>query len=289
MTQSFLSMPNFSKTYLYVIPKNLYQEFCNAFAFFTMVKACNPSMNRQDLMDTANTEWRLCRTESETTIRDQIKQYLAASPPIIRTANFFLPPGSYSSKSSNSLNTNSNSAISSLPSANEEHILAPNASSQRQALTLIKETGTKVNEYENLLLNTNDIDLRRQIYEKLRDNRAIIEKEKKPHQRLCCNICSKYFPTAKMITKHKQVIHAKKPLQKNENQTSISDLELPIVLIEHVELPYLSTEEVIESLEYLDNDNHQIQLSNSTFMEDFSNLPSIRSSCQSSEVFDLRE
>ncbi|CAG8516623.1 4830_t:CDS:2 [Cetraspora pellucida] len=770
MTQSFLSMPNFSKTYLYVIPKNLYQEFCNAFAFFTMVKACNPSMNRQDLMDTANTEWRLCRTESETTIRDQIKQYLAASPPIIRTANFFLPPGSYSSKSSNSLNTNSNSAISSLPSANEEHILAPNTSSQHQALTLIKETGTKVNEYENLLLNTNDIDLRRQIYEKLRDNRAIIEKEKKrlsllkshaksqaklrekkrkqlnegiaviydtsgrssefqknpklldqihdcvefgaaekkrrktvikvrtirhlkealqekynvyltrqtlstyllprhpnsrqakrhhypaqikvsavsrsemkfhvdehyclasvkmvrkfavtfanhsliisqddkakvglgvpavgrtfksiqslsepitvsdhdfpcgakqklipsvyliinpentnetlrqgqlsiyvrpeyfvgtsslshmrdlieiskcddfapmlkysdhlksiwfllvdggpdenpkhlkniveychlfreldldylsvrthapyqsaynpversmctlseklagielpinkfgshlnsqgvvvdedlakrnfefsgqslceiwkrdnihgrqvhanyidydedpfhnkgkepttwlwierhaqlcrysldvrkcpdrnccsdvyakeaidllkenggfllpltkgkdncflnsihvlqyidktklskydeecpslssqAHQRLCCNICSKYFPTAKMITKHKQVIHAKKPLQKNENQTSISDLELPIVLIEHVELPYLSTEEVIESLEYLDNDNHQIQLSNSTFMEDFSNLPSIRSSCQSSEVFDLRE
>ncbi|CAG8497475.1 9233_t:CDS:2 [Scutellospora calospora] len=724
MTQSFHSMPNFSKTYLYVIPKNLYQEFCNAFAFFIMVKACNPSMNWQDLMDTANTEWRLCRTESETTIRDQIKQYLAASPPIIRTANFFLPPGSYSSKSSNSLNTNSNSAISSLPSANEEHILAPNASSQRQALTLIKETGTKVNEYENLLLNTNDIDLRRQIYEKLKDNRAIIEKEKtsqekkrkqlnegiaviydtsgrpsefqknpklldqihdcvefgvaekkrrktvikvrtirhlkealqekynvyltrqtlstyllprhpnsrqakhhhypaqikvsavsrsemkfhvdehyclasvkmvrefavtfanysliilqddkakvglgvpavvyliinpentnetlrqgqlsiyvrpeyfvgtsslshmrdlieiskcddfapmlkysdhlksiwfllvdggpdenpkhlkniveycrlfreldldylsvrthapyqsaynlversmctlskklagielpinkfgshlnsqgvvvdedlakcnfefsgqslceiwkrdnihgrqvhanyidydedpfhnkgkepttwlwierhaqlcrysldvrkcpdrnccsdvyakeaidllkenggflppltkgkdncflnpihvlqyidktklskydeecpslssQAHQRLCCNICSKYFPTAKMITKHKQVIHAKKPLQKNENQTSISDLELPIVLIEHVELPYLSTEEVIESLEYLDNDNHQIQLSNSTFMEDFSNLPSIRSSCQSSEVFDLRE
>ncbi|CAG8611686.1 6790_t:CDS:2, partial [Cetraspora pellucida] len=311
MTQSFLSMPNFSKTYLYVIPKNLYQEFCNAFAFFTMVKACNPSMNRQDLMDTANTEWRLCRTESETTIRDQIKQYLAASPPIIRTANFFLPPGSYSSKSSNSLNTNSNSAISSLPSANEEHILAPNASSQRQALTLIKETGTKVNEYENLLLNTNDIDLRRQIYEKLRDNRAIIEKEKKRShlnsqgvvvdedlakrnfefsgQSLCEIWKRDNIHGRQMITKHKQVIHAKKPLQKNENQTSISDLELPIVLIEHVELPYLSTEEVIESLEYLDNDNHQIQLSNSTFMEDFSNLPSIRSSCQSSEVFDLRE
>ncbi|CAG8790467.1 22828_t:CDS:2, partial [Dentiscutata erythropus] len=79
-----------------------------------------------------------------------------------------------------------------------------------------------------------------------------------------------------MITKHKQTIHAKKLLQKNENQTSISDFALPIVLIEHVELPYLSTEEVIESLEYLDNDNHQIQLSNSTFMENFSNLPSIQ-------------
>ncbi|CAG8792105.1 17125_t:CDS:1, partial [Dentiscutata erythropus] len=181
MTQSFLSMPNFSKTYLYITPKNLYQEFCNAFAFFKMVKACNPNMNRQDSIDAANTEWRLCRTESETTIRDQIKQYLAASPPIMRTANFFLPPGSYSSNLSNSLNTNSisNSAISSLPSTNEGHILAPNASSQRQALTLIKEAETKVNEYENLLLNANDIDLRRQIYEKLRDSRVVIEKEKK--------------------------------------------------------------------------------------------------------------
>ncbi|CAG8835458.1 31148_t:CDS:1, partial [Gigaspora margarita] len=61
------------------------------------------------------------------------------------------------------------------------------------------------------------------------------------------------------------------------------------VLIEHVELPYLSTEEIIESLDYLDDNHNQIQLSNSTFIEDFSNLPSIRSSCQSSEVFDLRE
>ncbi|CAG8839784.1 36143_t:CDS:2, partial [Gigaspora margarita] len=146
-----------------------------------MVKACNPSMNRQDLMDAANKEWQIYRTKSESTIRDQIKQYLAASLPITWTANFFLPPGSYSSKSSNSLNTNPNlnSAISSLPSANEENILAPNASSQRQALTLIKEAETKVKEYENLLLSTNDIDLRRQIYEKLRDSRAIIEKETK--------------------------------------------------------------------------------------------------------------
>ncbi|CAG8500475.1 3334_t:CDS:2, partial [Racocetra fulgida] len=76
------------------------------------------------------------------------------------------------------------------------------------------------------------------------------------------------------------IIYAKKPPQKTENQTSISDLELPIVLIEHVELLYLFTEEVIKSLDYLDNDNHQIQLNNSTFIEDFSNLSSIHLSCQ---------
>ncbi|CAG8648848.1 7525_t:CDS:1, partial [Dentiscutata erythropus] len=48
-----------------------------------------------------------------------------------------------------------------------------------QALSLIKEAKTKINEYEYLLINTSDKDLRHQIYGKLKDSCAIIEKEKK--------------------------------------------------------------------------------------------------------------
>ncbi|CAG8550306.1 24509_t:CDS:2, partial [Dentiscutata erythropus] len=173
------------------------------------------------------------------------------------------------SRSSNFLNTNSNSnsAVSSLLLANKEYILAPNASSQYQALILIKEAVTKVNKYKNLLLNTNDIDLSlKQNFEK--------KKEKQLNEEGIAQIFSYCEDDYKTQTSDS----CKKTTSKNQNQTSLSDLELPIVLIEHVELPYLSTEEVIKFLEYLDNDNHQIQLSNSNIMEDFFNLLSIRPS-----------
>ncbi|CAG8724067.1 40586_t:CDS:2 [Gigaspora margarita] len=108
------------------------------------------------------------------------------------------------------------------------------------------------------------------------------------HQRLCCNICDKYFPIMKMITKHKQEIHTNQLCKKAKNQTFVHNFELPIILIENVSPSYFSIQEVIESLDNLDNDNYQVQLSNSNFIEDFSDLPS---ACpfQSNEVLDLCE
>ncbi|CAG8841388.1 15829_t:CDS:1, partial [Gigaspora margarita] len=123
---------------------------------------------------------------SETIIRNQISQYFATSLSIIRTANFFLSPGSPNSRSSkfyessnstNSQDHRANSSSSYLSS--EEQNLASNVSAQCQALNLIKEAITKVNKYENLLINASDKDLRHQIYGKLKDSRAINEKEKK--------------------------------------------------------------------------------------------------------------
>ncbi|CAG8484579.1 17764_t:CDS:2 [Gigaspora margarita] len=111
-----------------------------------MVKVCNPNIKRQDLMDAANKEWQKYRKEPETEIRKLISQYLAANPPIIRTANFFLPP---------------------------------NLPTQRQALELIQEANSKINEYENLLIHTSDKDLRLQISKKLKD--ALSRSEMKPH------------------------------------------------------------------------------------------------------------
>ncbi|CAG8791190.1 11093_t:CDS:1, partial [Gigaspora rosea] len=112
-------------------------------------------MNRQNLMDAANSEWRKCRSEPETTIRNQISQYFVTCPPIIRNANFFLPPSLYNSNSSSSNSTVSpnyraNSLSSHLSSrlSNEESDLASNASAQCQALNLIKEAEAKANEYE---------------------------------------------------------------------------------------------------------------------------------------------
>ncbi|CAG8812815.1 1483_t:CDS:2, partial [Gigaspora margarita] len=57
-----------------------------------MVKACNPSIKWKDLMDAANIEWQKCQKEPEIEIKKLINQYFAASPSIIQTTNFFLPP-----------------------------------------------------------------------------------------------------------------------------------------------------------------------------------------------------
>ncbi|CAG8667746.1 6714_t:CDS:2 [Dentiscutata erythropus] len=112
-----------------------------------MVKSCNPNIKRQDLIDAANEEWRKYRKEPETTIKKQIT----------------------SSKSSSST---SSSLLS-----DEILTVTPNAPVQQKSLMQIKDAKAKITEYEYLLTNTNDKDLRYQIFEKLKDARAIIEKE----------------------------------------------------------------------------------------------------------------
>ncbi|CAG8687882.1 9119_t:CDS:2 [Cetraspora pellucida] len=72
----------------------------------------------------ANKEWQKCRKESKIKIKKLINQYLAASSPIIRIANFFLPPNLPNSRSSNSnpnINFNTNSSTNPLPSSSREN------------------------------------------------------------------------------------------------------------------------------------------------------------------------
>ncbi|CAG8523402.1 4406_t:CDS:2 [Acaulospora morrowiae] len=132
-----------------------------------MVKSCNPSMKRQDLMDAANKEWCKYQKESEATIKNQINQYLIASPSIVRTTAFFLPPNSLDLPSSE-LST-SNSAGSKLLVSDSSSLLlnktpiAPNAPAQRKSLMLIQEAEAKITKYEHLLINTSDKDLRYEI------------------------------------------------------------------------------------------------------------------------------
>ncbi|CAG8541989.1 1784_t:CDS:2, partial [Gigaspora rosea] len=81
-------------------------------------------------------------------------------------------------------------------------------------------------------------------------------------------------------------IHTSKSRKKTKNQTLLCNLELPIMLIKNILPPYLSRQEINESLDHTDNNN---RLSNSNFIEDFSNLTSSCTPIQSKENFDLRE
>ncbi|CAG8802831.1 26651_t:CDS:1, partial [Dentiscutata erythropus] len=84
-----------------------------------MAKFCNPSMNKQDLMNAANKKWQKYKKESEATIKNQINQYLIASPSIVRTTTFFLLPSLPNIHSLESSTSNSASS----------RLLAPNSSS----------------------------------------------------------------------------------------------------------------------------------------------------------------
>ncbi|KAF0412674.1 hypothetical protein F8M41_007888 [Gigaspora margarita] len=140
-------------------------------------------------MNTANKEWRKYQKESKTTIKNQIKQYLIAGPSIVRTTTFFLPPNSPnipnipnipSSESSTSDSASSNLLVSNSSSLLSVEIptIAPNAPAQHKSSTLIREAEAKITEYEHLMANTSDKDLRYQIYEKLKEAHTVVEKER---------------------------------------------------------------------------------------------------------------
>ncbi|CAG8849201.1 42464_t:CDS:2, partial [Gigaspora margarita] len=103
------------------------------------------------------------------------------------------------------------------------------------------------------------------------------------HQRFCCNMYNKYFPTLKMISNYKKINHSKKKYKQHNLDLSIKSandtLSSSLIFSSRSMEPYLSTEEIIASLDYLDT--QQIELSNAAFLEDFSNLSSIGHSYKS--------
>ncbi|PKC51214.1 hypothetical protein RhiirA1_478451 [Rhizophagus irregularis] len=52
------------------------------------------------------------------------------------------------------------------------------------------------------------------------------------HQRLCCNICGKYFPTLKFMKEHKRNVHSKRHSQNNKQlKRTHNETELECVVI----------------------------------------------------------
>ncbi|CAG8775279.1 3550_t:CDS:1, partial [Gigaspora rosea] len=107
-------------------------------------------------------------------------------PSIVRTTTFFLPPNSPNIPnipnipSSESSTSDSNLLISNSSSLLSVEIptIASNAPAQHKSLILIREAEAKITEYEYLIANTSDKDLQYQIYEKLKEAHAVVEKER---------------------------------------------------------------------------------------------------------------
>ncbi|CAG8502718.1 14575_t:CDS:2 [Dentiscutata heterogama] len=78
--QSFLSMPNFNKTFFFKEPQTLYEKFSNAFAYYKQVSLCNSHPNRQQLMKDCNLAWKQIKKENKIVIDEKIRSYFNSIP-----------------------------------------------------------------------------------------------------------------------------------------------------------------------------------------------------------------
>jgi len=59
--QTFLSIPKFNKQYVYKNPRNTYQKFVNAFAFYKMASIGSSCPDKEKICQESNEEWSLIK------------------------------------------------------------------------------------------------------------------------------------------------------------------------------------------------------------------------------------
>ncbi|CAG8628421.1 23584_t:CDS:1, partial [Gigaspora rosea] len=144
--QSFLSAPNFNKTFFFKEPQTLYKKYCNAFAYYKQVSICNPQPNRQQLMKNCNLAWKQIKKENKTVIDEKIRFYFNSFPSHVYCHQLALT----TSNSGSSSVPNNASLIRASSQRCEEELeeLPRNAISQRDACQKIKLAVKKISEYE---------------------------------------------------------------------------------------------------------------------------------------------
>ncbi|CAG8672204.1 16126_t:CDS:2, partial [Racocetra fulgida] len=129
--QSFLKAPKFDKQFFYKPPTDLYQEFCNAYAYSEQAAHCNIIPNKQKVEKNSG--------QNETIIREKIQAYLATEPYIIRSYQRIMRP-----PPTNFVQTSSISMPSSLRTSINKSITAKNARAQNDAIEKIKEATQQI-------------------------------------------------------------------------------------------------------------------------------------------------
>jgi hypothetical protein len=83
--QNFLKTPNFIKDFFYKQPRDLYQEFCNAYAYYKQATLCDPKPNRQKLMEECTNNWKRNKHHDATFIKNKISKYYETIPSTVRS------------------------------------------------------------------------------------------------------------------------------------------------------------------------------------------------------------
>ncbi|CAG8805213.1 6126_t:CDS:2, partial [Cetraspora pellucida] len=72
----FLGTPKFNKKLIFKNPSNLYENFCNAYAYYLAISIGTPSSKKQDIFIKAQEGWKTIRNLNEETIQNKINNYL---------------------------------------------------------------------------------------------------------------------------------------------------------------------------------------------------------------------
>src|SRR5438128_4969822 len=104
--QSFLSTPNFDEVFFYKKPLNLYQEFCNAFAYYKQAILCDPTPNRQKLANECLEAWKQVKHHDKPLIYEKIHEYFDTVPSLTRSHQSFFQRNNVARSSRASLPVN---------------------------------------------------------------------------------------------------------------------------------------------------------------------------------------
>ncbi|KAG9302262.1 hypothetical protein G9A89_008753 [Geosiphon pyriformis] len=188
---TFLEIPNYSKTYLYPKPTNLYHYYANAFAYAEMVNAKTWRPAKQKVLDDANRAWILVRNQEKEKIYEEINTLLNIQVNSSQVTNLIdiIKSDNQPLTAAGSFNIPIDHVVSITPSATNQITqsshspstpTSKNAAAQKQALQDIEDAKRRVEEYKQLVSLTTDEDLVKDLYLKLQQAEAsIIENQKK--------------------------------------------------------------------------------------------------------------
>jgi len=76
MKQTYFKEPKYSKNYIIQKPRNLYEEYVNAFAFCEMINTKNEVPNKKELQERAQNSWQEVKMRSKDFIQNHIFELL---------------------------------------------------------------------------------------------------------------------------------------------------------------------------------------------------------------------
>src|SRR5581483_1255264 len=195
MKQTYFKEPKYSKNYIIQNPRNLYEQYVNAFAFSEMVKSHNKSPNKMILQQQAQDSWRQVKTEDESIIQTRIFELLRT--PIKSYPFTFVSQEEPAREPPKPPPVPLD--IHSEPSDSIQ--LSSNASAQRQLLENVQKTKADLYEYNNLLQVASSPELRTHFTLKIKNLEEIIATKENRLKRLRSNAAAQQRARKKKMEK----------------------------------------------------------------------------------------
>ncbi|CAG8795267.1 24741_t:CDS:1, partial [Gigaspora rosea] len=165
-------------------PQDLYQMFCNAYAYYKQASHYNPTPNHQKLFQECNLTWKQIKYEHKALIKEKIREYFNTIPSHIHFhQSNFIPNRA---NNSNSISTFLSFKINTQPQHNVE--VPKNAVSQRDAIEKIEEANKKISEYERMYQISTDESFKKTLDSYILKEKSLIIEQETQLKKLKCHV-----------------------------------------------------------------------------------------------------